>query len=143
LAFSYWIDYLGFITEGKLAAIFIKPSLGVSNWPVMYYTFPRQLGNISFLSLLPRLKKKFPHHHHRAINKAGGTWAGGWADRTSLSRRASAVLGCQFSSRCWATRWLGGWAARHRPRLIWAGPSGAGWSGTFLGRSVTRIEHRS
>jgi hypothetical protein len=28
---SYWIDNLGFITEGKLAAIFIKPSLGVSN----------------------------------------------------------------------------------------------------------------
>jgi hypothetical protein len=36
LAFSYWIDNLGFITEGKLAAIFIKPSLGVSNWPVIY-----------------------------------------------------------------------------------------------------------
>jgi hypothetical protein len=36
LAFSYWIDYLGFITEGKLPAIFIKPSLGVSNWPVIY-----------------------------------------------------------------------------------------------------------
>jgi hypothetical protein len=34
---SYWIDYLGFITEGKLAAIFIKPSLGVSNWPVIYF----------------------------------------------------------------------------------------------------------
>jgi hypothetical protein len=32
LAFSYWID-----TEGKLAAIFIKPSLGVSNWPVIYF----------------------------------------------------------------------------------------------------------
>jgi hypothetical protein len=30
LAFSYWIDNLGFITEGKLAAIFIKPSLGFS-----------------------------------------------------------------------------------------------------------------
>jgi hypothetical protein len=29
LAFSYWIDNLGFITEGKLAAIFIKHSLGV------------------------------------------------------------------------------------------------------------------
>jgi hypothetical protein len=28
---------LGFITEGKLAAIFIKPSLGVSNWPVIYF----------------------------------------------------------------------------------------------------------
>jgi hypothetical protein len=38
LAFSYWIDNLGFITEGKLAAIFIKPSLGVSNWPVIYFT---------------------------------------------------------------------------------------------------------
>jgi hypothetical protein len=34
---SYWIDNLGFITEGKLAAIFIKPSLGVSNWPVIYF----------------------------------------------------------------------------------------------------------
>jgi hypothetical protein len=28
---------LGFITEGKLAAIFIKPSLGFSNWPVIYF----------------------------------------------------------------------------------------------------------
>jgi hypothetical protein len=37
LSFSYWIDNLGFITEGKLAAIFIKPSLGVSNWPVIYF----------------------------------------------------------------------------------------------------------
>jgi hypothetical protein len=35
LSFSYWIDNLGFITEGKLAAIFIKPSLRVSNWPVI------------------------------------------------------------------------------------------------------------
>jgi hypothetical protein len=37
LDFSYWIDNLGFITEGKLAAIFIKPSLGISNWPVIYF----------------------------------------------------------------------------------------------------------
>jgi hypothetical protein len=37
LVFSYWIDNLGFITEGKLAAIFIKPSLRVSNWPVIYF----------------------------------------------------------------------------------------------------------
>jgi hypothetical protein len=37
LAFSYWIDNLGFITERKLAAIFIKPSLGVSNWLVIYF----------------------------------------------------------------------------------------------------------
>jgi hypothetical protein len=37
LPFSYWIDNLGFITERKLAAIFIKPSLRVSNWPVIYF----------------------------------------------------------------------------------------------------------
>jgi hypothetical protein len=59
LAFSYWIDNLGFITEGKLAAIFIKPSLGISNWPVIYYTFPRQLGNRSFLSL-PGIEEEAP-----------------------------------------------------------------------------------
>jgi hypothetical protein len=27
---------LGFITEGKLAAVIITPSLGVPNWPVIY-----------------------------------------------------------------------------------------------------------
>jgi hypothetical protein len=37
LAFSYWIDIPWFRTEGKLAAIFIKPSLGVLNWPVIYF----------------------------------------------------------------------------------------------------------
>jgi hypothetical protein len=37
LAFSYWIDNLGFVTEGKLVAIFIKPSLRVSNWLVIYF----------------------------------------------------------------------------------------------------------
>jgi hypothetical protein len=31
LDFSYWIDYIGFITEGKLAAVLITPSLGVPN----------------------------------------------------------------------------------------------------------------
>jgi hypothetical protein len=36
LAFSYWIDNLGFKTEGKIAAIFITPSLGVPNWSVVY-----------------------------------------------------------------------------------------------------------
>jgi hypothetical protein len=28
--------YLGFITEGKLAAVLITPSLGVPNWPIIY-----------------------------------------------------------------------------------------------------------
>jgi hypothetical protein len=60
LPFSYWIDNLGFITERKLATIFIKPSFGVSNWPVIYYTFPRQLGNRSFLSPLPGIEEKAP-----------------------------------------------------------------------------------
>jgi hypothetical protein len=63
LSFSYWIDYLGFITEGKLAAIFIKPSLGVSNWPVI------------FTSSTTR-QQVFWHHHPRAINKFSGAVAG-------------------------------------------------------------------
>jgi hypothetical protein len=36
LVLSYWIDYLGFITEGKLAAVLITSSLGVPNWSVIY-----------------------------------------------------------------------------------------------------------
>jgi hypothetical protein len=48
------------MTEGKLAAIFIKPSLEISNWPVIYYTFPRQLGTRSFLSPLPGIEEEAP-----------------------------------------------------------------------------------
>jgi hypothetical protein len=36
LAFSYWIDYLGFITEGRLAAVLIIASLAVPNLSVIY-----------------------------------------------------------------------------------------------------------
>jgi hypothetical protein len=36
LAFSYWIDYLGFTTEGRLGAVLIIPSLGVPNQSVIY-----------------------------------------------------------------------------------------------------------
>jgi hypothetical protein len=63
---SYWIDYLGFITEGKLAAIFIKPSLGVSNWLVIFTSSTnanKLSGTIittpstSFLAPLPGRKK--------------------------------------------------------------------------------------
>jgi hypothetical protein len=75
LTSSYWIHNLGFITEGKLAAIFIKPSLGVSNWPVIYYIFPRQIGIEVFYRRCRVLKKKLPHHHHRAINKFSGAVA--------------------------------------------------------------------
>jgi hypothetical protein len=58
LAFYYWIDNLGFITEGKLAAIFIKPSLGVSNWPVIYFINYTPSNGIKFFGTI----------HHRAIN---------------------------------------------------------------------------
>jgi hypothetical protein len=47
--------YLGFITEGKLAAVLIKPSLGVSNWPVIYII--NTASPTSFLALLPGKKK--------------------------------------------------------------------------------------
>jgi hypothetical protein len=53
LSFSYWIDNLGFITERKLVAIFIKPSLGVSNWPVILL---HQQTQSSFLA------SSLPHH---------------------------------------------------------------------------------
>jgi hypothetical protein len=48
--------YLGFITEGKLAAIFITPSLGVPNWPVIYIinTEPPT----SFLAPLPGIEEE-------------------------------------------------------------------------------------
>jgi hypothetical protein len=66
LAFSYWIDNLGFITEGKFAAIFIKPSLGVSNWPVIYFinctptSFLAPFITVPSTSFMaPLLKKKY------------------------------------------------------------------------------------
>jgi hypothetical protein len=55
LALSYWIDYLGFITEGKLAAVLITPSLGVPNWSVIYII--KTAPSTSFLAPLPGRKK--------------------------------------------------------------------------------------
>jgi hypothetical protein len=53
LAFSYWIDNLGFITEGKLAPIFIKPSLGVSNWPVIYFINYMPTSSLALFNTAP------------------------------------------------------------------------------------------
>jgi hypothetical protein len=50
--------------------------LGFSNWPVIYYIFPRQLGTEVFCRRCHVLKKKLSHHHHRAINKFSGAVAG-------------------------------------------------------------------
>jgi hypothetical protein len=55
LAFFYWIDYLGFITEGKLATTLITPSLGVPNWSVIYII--NTAPSTSFLAPLPGRKK--------------------------------------------------------------------------------------
>jgi hypothetical protein len=55
LALSYWIDYLGFITEGKLAAVLITPSLGVPNWSVIYII--NTAPSTSFLAPLPGREK--------------------------------------------------------------------------------------
>jgi hypothetical protein len=57
LALSYWIDYLGFITKGKLAAVLITPSLGVPNWSVIYII--NTAPSTSFLVPLPRREKTF------------------------------------------------------------------------------------
>jgi hypothetical protein len=45
------LTYLGFKTEGKLAAVLITPSLGVPNWPVIYIinTTPPPMHQTSFL----------------------------------------------------------------------------------------------
>jgi hypothetical protein len=53
LAFSYWIDIPWFRTEGKLAAIFIKPSLGVSNWPVIYFINCTPTSSLALFNTAP------------------------------------------------------------------------------------------
>jgi hypothetical protein len=37
-SFSYWFDKPWFYTKGRLADVLITPSLGVSNWAVIYKT---------------------------------------------------------------------------------------------------------
>jgi hypothetical protein len=49
------LTYLGFVTEGKLAAVLITPSLGVPNWPVIYII--NTAPPTSFLAPLPGRKK--------------------------------------------------------------------------------------
>jgi hypothetical protein len=60
------LTYLGFITKGKLAAIFIKPSLGVSNWPVIYFINYTPTSSLALFNTAPperhgwwRRKKKW------------------------------------------------------------------------------------
>jgi hypothetical protein len=52
LVFSYWIDIPWFRTERKLAAIFIKPSLGVSNWPIILHHQHRATRSFSYAKFM-------------------------------------------------------------------------------------------
>jgi hypothetical protein len=56
LALSCWIDYLGFITKRKLAAVLITPSLGVPNWSVIYII--NTAPSTSFQAPLPGNKEE-------------------------------------------------------------------------------------
>jgi hypothetical protein len=47
--------YLGFITEGRLAAVLITPSFGAPNWSVIYII--NTAPSTSFLAPLPGRKK--------------------------------------------------------------------------------------
>jgi hypothetical protein len=56
LVFSYWTDKPWFLTEGKLAAVLITPSLGVPNWSVIYIINTAPSGDIlDNGDLFPRL----------------------------------------------------------------------------------------
>jgi hypothetical protein len=55
LAFSYWFDKPRFLTERKLAAVLIIPSLGVPNWSFIYINTAPQSS--CFLAPLPGKKK--------------------------------------------------------------------------------------
>jgi hypothetical protein len=46
----------GFLTKGNLDAIFIKPSFGVPNWPVIY--FINSVASTSFLAPLPGIEEE-------------------------------------------------------------------------------------
>jgi hypothetical protein len=59
-SFSYWFDKPWFHTEGRLAVMLITPSLGVSNWAVIYKNcYINTAPPTSFLAPLPGRKKIF------------------------------------------------------------------------------------
>jgi hypothetical protein len=62
LAFSYWTIRPWFLTEGKLAAIFIKPSLGVSNWLVILLHQQTQSSSLA---------RSIPRHHPTSLFAVG------------------------------------------------------------------------
>jgi hypothetical protein len=57
------LTYLGFITKGKLAAVLINPSLGVSNWPVIYII--NYMPTVFWHHSTPRHQQVFWHRCRR------------------------------------------------------------------------------
>jgi hypothetical protein len=53
LAFCYWIDIPWFRTKGKLAVVLIKPSLGVPNWPVIYFINYTPTSSLALFNTVP------------------------------------------------------------------------------------------
>jgi hypothetical protein len=63
------LTYLGFVTEGKLSALFIKPSLGVSNWPVIYFINYTPTSSLALFNTAPPVIPLFG----RVPGKASGS----------------------------------------------------------------------
>jgi hypothetical protein len=55
------LTYLGFVTEGKLVAIFFTPYFGVPNWPVIYII--NHMATVFWHHSTP--------HHQRSKNRDG------------------------------------------------------------------------
>jgi hypothetical protein len=82
LAFSYWIDNLGFITEGKLAAIFIKPSLRVCNWPVIYFINYTPTSSLALVNTAPSGRRGEAPALYPSVAMAAGQYSA--AERPKL-----------------------------------------------------------
>jgi hypothetical protein len=59
-SFSYWFDKPWFHTEGRLDAVLITPSLGVSNWAVIYNT-PTLTPHHQLATLIAHCASSVPH----------------------------------------------------------------------------------
>jgi hypothetical protein len=79
LAFSYWIDIPWFCTEGKLAAVLIKPSLGVSNWPVIYFINYTLTSSLALFNTAPSATSEAPE----AVDSQDGDEGEDLLERTS------------------------------------------------------------
>jgi hypothetical protein len=98
LAFSYWIDYLGFITEGKLAAI---SSNLLSGFPTGR-SFTSSTNAIKFSSTFNTAPSR------PTPSGAAGTWEPpSTSSKTYVFDRGSFTIGNGESTRFWEDTWMG------------------------------------